>query len=170
MDQLNTLSSVSTFSEKGKKGQFRRENNNKAQGQKGGKRDTGVQQTCYKCGGKHLARDCRFKTAKCHACSKIGHIARACRKNKGTSSTQYVGTEGNASRSGDEAELFGLYAVYSTSSWEKGYTVDLGLGDQRTTMLLDTGSAVSVVSDNFYQANLTHFPLKPARKLKRTSK
>ncbi|XP_061735502.1 uncharacterized protein K02A2.6-like [Nerophis ophidion] len=33
-------------------------------------------------------------------------------------------------------------------------------------MLLDTGSAVSVVSDSFYQANHTQFPLKPVFKLK----
>ncbi len=99
--QVNTLSSVSAFSEKGRKGQFRWKNNNKAKDQKGGKRDTGVQQTCYRCGGKHSAHDCRFKSEKCHACSKIGHIARACRMKKGTSSTQYVETEGNVSRSGD---------------------------------------------------------------------
>ncbi|GAA6080037.1 uncharacterized protein K02A2.6-like [Tachysurus ichikawai] len=33
-------------------------------------------------------------------------------------------------------------------------------------MLLDTGSAVSVVSEDFYQTNLNHFSLKPAPELK----
>jgi len=77
-----------------------------------------------------------------------------------------VEAEGNTSRGDEEAELFGVYAVYSTSSCEKGYTVDVLLGDKSTTMLLDTGPAVSVISEDYYQANLNHFLLKPAPKLK----
>lgn len=33
-------------------------------------------------------------------------------------------------------------------------------------MLLDTGSAVSVVSEDYYQKNLNSFPLKPAPRLR----
>ncbi|GAA6111769.1 uncharacterized protein K02A2.6-like [Tachysurus ichikawai] len=54
----------------------------------------------------------------------IGHIARACRKGKAISQIQYVEAEVNKSRVDEEAELFGLYAVYSTSRYEEGYTVD----------------------------------------------
>ncbi len=86
-------------------------------------KETGVQQKCY-CGGEHSERDCRFKNEKCHACSKIGHIAHACRKGKVTSHTQYVETEGNASRIDEEAELFGVYAVYSTLDCEKDRQTD----------------------------------------------
>ena len=35
---------------------------------------------CYRCGGVHLAPDCKFKNAECHICKKGGHIARACRR------------------------------------------------------------------------------------------
>lgn len=75
--QVNSLSSANAFSERRRKGQFRRENNNnKAQnkGQKGTKNYFGTQQTCYRCEGKHSARDGRFKNGKCHTCSKIGRI------------------------------------------------------------------------------------------------
>ncbi|CAC5407785.1 unnamed protein product [Mytilus coruscus] len=34
---------------------------------------------CYRCGGNHLAADCRFKEAKCHSYKKKGHIAKKCR-------------------------------------------------------------------------------------------
>ena len=38
------------------------------------------QRECYRCNGKqHLAVECRFKDAKCHACGKIGHINKAFR-------------------------------------------------------------------------------------------
>lgn len=56
--------------------------------------------------------------------------------------------------------------MYSTSDGTKGYTVEVALGEKKTTMLLDTGSAVSVVSDEYYQKNLTRFPLKSVSSLK----
>ena len=33
---------------------------------------------CYRCGGKHSLRLCRFKSECCHSCGKIRHIAKAC--------------------------------------------------------------------------------------------
>ncbi len=34
---------------------------------------------CYRCGGEHLATDCRFKGIECHHCKETGHLARVCR-------------------------------------------------------------------------------------------
>ena len=39
----------------------------------------GTPQPCYRCAGKHMSRDCRFKDFICNHCGKKGHIARACR-------------------------------------------------------------------------------------------
>ena len=39
----------------------------------------GTQNPCYRCGEKHKAADCRFKTAECRKCGKKGHIARVCK-------------------------------------------------------------------------------------------
>ena len=41
--------------------------------------------TCYRCLGEHLTNACKFCTAECHLCKKVGHIAKACKskqKNK----------------------------------------------------------------------------------------
>ena len=35
--------------------------------------------SCYRCGGNHYAKDCRFKDAVCNYCHKKGHIQRVCR-------------------------------------------------------------------------------------------
>ena len=35
--------------------------------------------SCYWCGGKHAAPKCKFKSAKCYKCSKVGHLASVCR-------------------------------------------------------------------------------------------
>ena len=34
--------------------------------------------SCYRCGGKHAAPKCKFKSAKCYKCSKVGHLASVC--------------------------------------------------------------------------------------------
>ncbi|KAJ8385583.1 hypothetical protein AAFF_G00184450 [Aldrovandia affinis] len=34
---------------------------------------------CFRCGGNHVAADCRFVDAVCHNCHKRGHLARKCR-------------------------------------------------------------------------------------------
>ena len=38
--------------------------------------------SCHRCGGKHLASSCRFRSEKCRACGKMGHIAKMCRTKK----------------------------------------------------------------------------------------
>ena len=35
--------------------------------------------SCYRCGGAHLAPQCRHKNVICHSCKKRGHLARVCK-------------------------------------------------------------------------------------------
>ena len=39
---------------------------------------------CWRCGGKHSHRTCRFKDSKCYTCSTVGHIASQCNRFKKT--------------------------------------------------------------------------------------
>ncbi|KFD47113.1 hypothetical protein M513_12023, partial [Trichuris suis] len=39
---------------------------------------------CHRCGGQHSPRTCRFKSAVCNYCKKVGHIERACRAKQQT--------------------------------------------------------------------------------------
>ena len=41
---------------------------------------TRTDQSCYHCGGNHLASNCRFKEMQCNFCKKKGHMARVCRR------------------------------------------------------------------------------------------
>lgn len=51
----------------------------------------GAAPECYRCKRQHLAPEYKFKQEKCHACGKVGHIARACRnKNTQKKSTKKI--------------------------------------------------------------------------------
>ena len=39
---------------------------------------------CYRCGGAHLATECRFKDTECRLCKKKGHLPRVCHSKKAT--------------------------------------------------------------------------------------
>ena len=55
----------------------------------------GTDYSCYHCGGKHRATDCRFKQLICYNCHKQGHLARVC-KSKGRSERKEGPAEGLA--------------------------------------------------------------------------
>ena len=52
----------------------------------------GASPTCYRCNStSHLAKDCKFRTAKCRLCGKVGHIQRACRSKGKTQDQEHKG-------------------------------------------------------------------------------
>ena len=38
----------------------------------------GATVTCYRCGGAHLATQCKYKDVTCYSCKKKGHFAQVC--------------------------------------------------------------------------------------------
>ena len=46
-------------------------------------KDSPSGKSCYRCGGSHYAKDCRFKDTVCNYCHKKGHIQRVCRSRLG---------------------------------------------------------------------------------------
>ncbi|XP_060761945.1 uncharacterized protein K02A2.6-like [Neoarius graeffei] len=121
-----------------------------------GSADVSTQQ-CYRCGGKHTASTCKFKTEKCHSCSKMGHIARACRNRNKPMTTQYVEQEDMANES--ENELFGILSVYTATDGNRGIDIQMHIEDSPVQMQLDSGAAVTLVSEKVYQQALAHLPL-----------
>ena len=113
---------------------------------------------CSRCGGEnHTAQECRFKEAICHACSKKGHISRACRskdrmsssRRATTHSQRWVQLEPEASgteESGDSDS--GLPVLTLGSRTGHPIIVDVQANGKPLTMELDTGAAVSVISED----------------------
>ena len=123
---------------------------------------------CYWCGGKHAPRDCRFKDTVCHSCKKRGrgHLARVCRSkrtqgtaagrcsNGGKQPQQTHVLESETHSPTSEQETYTLFPVNSqrASPIEVSVTVD----GVPMTMELDTGAAVSVISEHTYHSTWPH--------------
>ena len=120
--------------------------------------------SCYRCGGAHLAPQCKHKDAICRCCGKKGHFARVCRSRgtqgtpgkpkhqeqgkKTVKSTHYMDQESSAEQSTDEEhDLFCL-----TSAQSEPYQLDVVLNDVPVKMELDTGASVLVLNKATYDS------------------
>lgn len=133
---------------------------------------------CYRCGESgHAPTACRFREAVCRKCKKKGHIARVCQGGKGKDASVKKST-GKCARNGvhgiAEEESFSTAdpvekALQSDlpinvlqQQDRRPILVSLELNGKPTTLELDTGAAVSLMSKTAYQRLLPGTPLKPS--------
>ena len=116
---------------------------------------------CSRCGGNnHLAKDCRFKDALCHKCNKPGHLARMCRSKptKGYNPQQFVRPNNWVeTRTDDGTNDFGLFQVQGAPP--QPFTVELSVEGRPLTFEVDTGAAVTLISEATYNQQLNGKPL-----------
>lgn len=121
----------------------------------------GGQIACYRCGGDHLPRDCRFLNEKCHGCGKKGHVKKMCRsapptdqQKKGSwkEKRQYTHhiSESSDPESGDE-EVFTLYNVNDSKMAKVDpITKLLDINGKTVKFEVDTGCSVTIVTKTEY--------------------
>ena len=130
-------------------------------------------QPCYRCGRKdHAPAHCKFKDAVCHSCGKRGHISPACRgkkrddtrkqfstfKTRGRrNTTKWVST--SMEDNSDSSDDFTLFTFRNKST--PPILIDLELSNRNIVMELDTGAALSLISETtkkelFPTVNLRH--------------
>ena len=115
--------------------------------------------TCYRCGGKHNAASCKYKGSECHFCGKKGHLAKVC-KSKARAQQQHPKLPGanqikNTHQLTDNKELVTLetneYSMFhSTCGDTKPYVVNLQVNGIDLVMEVDTGAALSVITEQIY--------------------
>lgn len=112
-------------------------------------------QPCSRCGAVHSPSTCRFKTSTCHYCKKVGHLASVCRKKaRDQKSTPREG--GNTRNHQLDAAVSEepddpAYALhYSTTKRPRPIVVSVTLSNVDTTMEVDTGATLSVMSEETY--------------------
>ena len=117
---------------------------------------TGV---CYRCGGTdHSAPHCRYKETQCHKCKKKGHLAKVCQSKKSQGKrperlpTKWV-----------EEEEAPIYLVRDKS--HPPFTVELMVNEKPVTFEVDTGAAVTILSQEVYQHLFPNLKLDPSSML-----
>lgn len=124
-------------------------------------RDFQPRKPCYRCAGTHNSQKCPFIKERCYHCGIIGHTQRACKKKQAIQKETEVRVnvmEDNDSEESD-SEYGDLYHV-SDSGNRKPISLEIYLEGRPVSMELDTGSAVSVMSEGVYHEYLRHVPLK----------
>ncbi|CAG2214143.1 unnamed protein product [Mytilus edulis] len=133
---------------------------------------------CYRCGGNHLAAECRFKDAKCHSCKKKGHIAKKCR-NKSANGNLSENHREFKSRfkprahfmeqdesSESENEVYSVFHFGNKSN--EAYKVQINVNECEIAMEIDTGASVSIMSEDTYKEYKSKFRIEPTSAKLRT--
>ena len=137
------------------------------------------QKECYRCGRRnHSPRECRFRDAECHRCGKLGHISRMCRRKPGPSKskekkrifrgrrTKWVQADGNsdgATDSKDSAEdSVTVYKVTKTTVSCSPITAQLQVNGKPLSMEVDTGAAVSIISEETQKRYFPNAVVRPS--------
>ncbi|KAK0146771.1 hypothetical protein N1851_013888 [Merluccius polli] len=128
--------------------------------------------TCYRCGGEHMAKDCRFINEKCHACGKKGHVKRVCKsspsaghqlrgegkhkqfgksfRNDKKQSAHHI-SESPESVTSDEGEVFTIYKLTEPKITKVDpITAQLNINKNIVTFEVDTGCSVTILSKTEY--------------------
>ena len=115
---------------------------------------------CYRCGGVHLAPDCKFKNAECHMCKKVGHIARACRRkptqtgfqDKRLKDHHYLEDEVQDTAASQKQSKEHPYPLFNMDSNEhKAFMVDVNINQVPVSMEYDTGAALTLITKRTYE-------------------
>ncbi len=126
----------------------------------------GSTRECYRCGGtKHLADKCPFKSKECYGCKQIGHAKRKCRSTGqggnrfGNNRVHNVEEELEEFREEDEEleelesdlHVLNLYRLGEEMERTDPVMIEVSLNKQKVSMEVDTGAAVSVMSNDLYK-------------------
>ena len=126
--------------------------------------------SCYRCGKEHDPQSCRFKEACCHWCGKLGHIAPVCRsaKKKDNYQRPHFSCQNKLSVSGDVDELpcvdeLPLNQIFVIGAKALSpIQVQVTIEDQALSMEVDTGTAVSIISQRQQWSLLPNSTLRPS--------
>ncbi|XP_077869380.1 uncharacterized protein LOC144360591 [Saccoglossus kowalevskii] len=111
-------------------------------------------QSCWGCGGKwpHDKKEkCPAWGKECRKCHKQNHFAKYC-KSQGRTENNFISTEPTTVYSyGQETYNVDLYRTASSISKTQPYRYNLQLNGVPTTMEIDTGAAVSLISEQQFK-------------------
>ena len=144
---------------------------------------TGDLRPCRSCGWQnHSREDCRFRDATCYSCGKRGHIAPAC---KSAPAQKFASKKGPSRKSGKTAKTYRLDDDKRSHSSEDSNSdeyelhhlgkrssepvqVQMIINGKRLDMEVDTGAALSLISESKRRAIFPNEKLRPANLILKT--
>ena len=117
---------------------------------------------CYCCDAKHNPDQCRFKSVNCHACGKLGHIAKVCQTKKKFQSSDGDGTSKPTHQVVELSSNTTEYNLLPIGCQEgRPLQTTVKLEGHPFVMEIDTSAAVSLINENVYQSSpvLRRLPL-----------
>lgn len=137
------------------------------QGSKNTEKKNTEQLSCPRCGGNHSGQSCKFKSAKCYKCSKIGHLASVCRskdeKRKGKIHSVQASESGNDECEDEELGIYSLNSLDQNKPNCNRYTVEMEINGKLCMMELDTAADFSIMSRSEYLERFADKPLSPSK-------
>ena len=123
----------------------------------------GGKKTCYRCNrGGHSPQDCKWKEAICHKCDKKGHISPACRNTPKQSTTHHVETRDSNTDDSDSDNYIRLLAI-RRGGRDGSLITSAEIAGVEIEMEIDTGAAVSIISETTWRDCLPHLKWEPSR-------
>lgn len=137
------------------------------QGSKNTEKKNTERLSCPRCGGNHSGQSCKFKSAKCYKCSKIGHLASVCRskdeKKKGKIHSVQASESGNDECEDEELGIYSLNSLDQNKPNCNRYTVEMEINGKLCMMELDTAADFSIMSRSEYLERFANKPLSPSK-------
>eukprot|EP00731_Ephydatia_muelleri_P000767 Em0001g767a len=113
---------------------------------------------CFRCGGRHSASKCRFRSVECHKCGEKGHLARTCRSKEQTVKKQFGNSAGKQSTNllaeplEEDEDVEDMYTLFNVRDVSLApFRVPMEINKASLEMEVDTGAAASVISEVTYR-------------------
>ena len=121
---------------------------------------------CYRYSSEdHLANTCRFKDIVCNKCHRRGHIAKACRTRrqstdgKRTAVNHISPTNRSIDVHNDYNSEDDVIHIHAFTGFTSPYSIELFINGTLMTFEIDTGSGVSIISEETYYKHFSRIKL-----------
>ena len=115
-------------------------------------------QGCWHCGKRgHQAEHCRFKNAVCYRCQKKGHIEAKCKARQDKDELKWVDKQGEDESRGHRYHVIDtlcegtMGSLFKSQGTLSAYMVKTEINGEVLMMEIDTGAAVSIISEDTYR-------------------